>query len=262
MPEVHANGITMHYELMGHPDAPVVMLSNSLGTRLEMWDAQIPMLDERHRILRYDTRGHGRTEAPDGEYSITQLADDARALLDALQIDKVHFCGLSMGGMIGQKLGADHGERLLSLTLCSTACRMAPKEMWDERIRTAREGGMKHLVDATVERWFTEPFRAAPRAEVDAVRTMILNTPAQGYAGCCAAIRDMDLCEEIRRISVPTLILVGDKDPSTPPEKARETKARIHGAELRIIPEAAHLLNIEQPVAFNHALEAFLGRVS
>jgi len=261
MPEVHANGITMYYELLGHPEAPVVMLGNSLGTRLEMWDAQIPMLDERYRILRYDTRGHGRTEAPDGDYAIEQLADDARALLDALQIDKVHFCGLSMGGMIGQKLGAAHGERLLSLTLCSTACRMAPKEMWDERIRTARAGGMKHLVDGTVERWFTEPFRASSRAEVDAVRAMILNTPAHGYAACCAAIRDMDLCEEIRRIGVPTLILVGDQDPATPPEKAREIEARIHRAALKIIPEAAHLLNIEQPVAFNHALEAFLGRM-
>lgn len=262
MPEIRANGISMHYEIAGHPDAPVVMLSNSLGTRLEMWDPQIAMLDERYRVLRYDTRGHGRTEAPEGPYTIELLADDARALLDALQLERVHFCGLSMGGMIGQALGARLGERLISLTLCATACHMPGRELWEERIRTALRGGMRQLVDGVVERWFTAAFRAQPRPEVERVREMILATSPQGYAACCAAIRDMDQCEEIRKIEAPTLIVVGDQDPATPPERAEALHERIRGSELKVIPAAAHLVNIEQATAFNHALEAFLGRAA
>ena len=134
MPKIQANGIQLHYELAGPADAPVVMLSNSLGTRLEMWDPQMQALTERYRVLRYDSRGHGRSEAPDGPYTIDMLADDALGLLDALDIERVHFCGLSKGGMVGQVLGARHGDRLISLALCSTACHMPAPEMWEERI--------------------------------------------------------------------------------------------------------------------------------
>jgi 3-oxoadipate enol-lactonase len=260
MPKVQANGVQLHYELAGPADAPVVMLSNSLGTQLEMWDRQMPTLAERYRVLRYDSRGHGRSDAPGGPYTIDLLAGDALGLLDALGIERAHFCGVSMGGMVGQVLGARHGDRLISLALCSTACHMPPPELWDERIRLVTEQGMMALVDAVVERWFTEPFRREPSITVDRVRRMIIDTPAHGYAACCAAIRDMDLRELITAIRLPTLVIVGDKDPATPPEKAQQIQSRIPGAKLEVVPDAAHLLNIEQDVAFDAALMSLLDR--
>jgi len=160
--------------------------------------------------------------------------------------------------MVGQMLGAAHGERLLSLTLCSTACYMEPKHLWDERIKVANEQGMAALADAVVERWFTPAFRAEPSILVERVRQMVLNTPAEGYAACCAAIRDMDLRETIRAIDLPTLIIAGEQDPATTPAKAEEIRERIPGARLEVIPDAAHLVNIEQDVAFDASLLAFL----
>jgi 3-oxoadipate enol-lactonase len=260
MPQIAANGIDIHYELSGPADAPVVLLSNSLGTRLKMWDAQLPALAQRYRVLRYDGRGHARSTAPTGPYSLEMLADDAIGLLDGLGIQRVHFCGVSMGGMVGQLLGARHAPRLRSLTLCSTACYMAPKELWDQRIQAVSEGGMAAIAGSVVERWFTEAFRAEPSIVVERVREMILETPAEGYVACCAAIRDMDLRETIRAIRLPTLIIAGDKDPATPPAKAHEIRDRIPGARLEVIPEAAHLVNIEQDVAFDASLLAFLDR--
>ncbi len=260
MPEIQANGITIHYQLSGPADAPVVLLSNSLGTRLEMWDPQLPALAQRYRVLRYDSRGHGRSAAPQGPYSIEMLAADALGLLDALGIGRVHFCGLSKGGMVGQMLGAKHGDRLKSLTLASTACHVAPKELWDQRIEAVRQGGMAAVADGVVERWFTAAFRAEPTIVVERVRQMVLETPPEGYAACCAAIREMDLREAIRGIRLPTLIIVGDKDPATPPEKAEEIHERIPGAHLEVIPDAAHLVNIEQDVAFDATLIGFLDR--
>ncbi len=260
MPMIQANGIRLYYELAGPADAPVVMLSNSLGTRLEMWDPQVHALAERYRVLRYDSRGHGRSDAPDGPYTIDLLADDALGLLDALHVERVHFCGLSKGGMVGQVLGARHGERLISLALCATAAHMPQREVWGERIRVATEQGMTALADAVIERWFTEAFRREPGIVVDRVRQMILDTPPHGYAACCAAIRDMDLRELITGIRVPTLVIVGEDDPATPPEKAREIQSLIPGAQLEVIADAAHLLNIEQDVAFDAALASLLDR--
>ena len=258
MPQIAANGIDIHYELAGPAEAPVVMLSNSLGTRLEMWDPQMPAVSQRYRVLRYDSRGHGESAAPPGPYSIELLAEDAVGLLDALGIERVHFCGLSMGGMVGQALAARHPERLRSLTLCSTACHMEAKHLWDERIKLAGERGMAALADAVVERWFTESYRTEPSIVVERVRQMILDTPARGYAACCGAIRDMDLRETIRAIRLPTQIIVGADDPATPPAKAEEIRERIEGSKLEVIPDAAHLLNIEQDVAFDASLRAFL----
>lgn len=260
MPRISANGTELHYQLEGPKDAPVVLMSNSLGTALAMWDPQLPTLRDRFRTLRYDSRGHGQSAAPEGDYTIDLLADDARALLDGLDIERAHFVGLSKGGMVGQVLGARHGDRLASLTLCSTACHMAPKELWDGRVRAAREQGMAALVDQVVERWFTPGFRGSGNPAVDRVREMILRTPAEGYAACCAAIRDMDLRELIGKIRVPTMIVVGADDPATPPEKAEEIHARVEGSSLEVIDDAAHLLNIEQTVAFNHLLIEFIQR--
>lgn len=258
MPRTKANGIQIHYELSGPADAPVVMLSNSLGTRLEMWDPQIGALTERYRVLRYDSRGHGRSEAPPGPYTIALLADDAVALLDALGIERVHFCGLSKGGMVGQALGARHGDRLRSLTLCATAAHLPNLDLWNQRIEQSAREGMAALVDGTTERWFTAAYRAKPQSEVERVRTMILSTPPQGYGACCAAIRDMDLRETARTIRTPTLMVAGADDPATTVEVMRALHERIPGARLVEIPQAAHLLNIEQAERFNEILLGFL----
>jgi 3-oxoadipate enol-lactonase len=258
MPQIDANGIAIRYRFDGPADAPVVLFSNSLGTRLEMWDPQLPAVSQRYRMLRYDSRGHGESAAPAGPYTIELLAADAVGLLDALGIERAHFCGLSKGGMVGQMLGARHPERLLSLTLCSTACHMEPKHLWSERIKVAQEQGMAALADGVVERWFTEAYRAEPSILLERVREMIIATPAHGYAACCAAIRDMDLRETIRAIRLPTQIIVGADDPATPPAKAEEIHERIPHARLEVMPAAAHLLNIEQDVAFDASLLAFL----
>jgi 3-oxoadipate enol-lactonase len=258
MPETQANGIDVRYRFDGPEAAPVVMLSNSLGTRLEMWDPQIGPLAARYRVLRYDSRGQGRTGAPDGPYTIELLAEDAIALLDALGIERAHFCGLSKGGMIGQVLGAKHGDRISSLVLCATACRLGPKELWNERIAAVVEKGMPALAEGVLERWLTRGYRERAPAEVERVRKMLLETPAKGYAACSAAIRDMDLCGMLGRIRVPTLLVAGDQDPATPPDVVREVHERISGSRLVVIPDAAHLLSIEQADAFNRTLLDFL----
>ena len=258
MPHVKANDVEIYYELGGPADAPVVMLSNSLGTRLEMWDPQVPALAERYRVLRYDSRGHGRSDAPPGPYSIAMLGEDARALLDALGIANVHFCGLSKGGMVGQWLAAHHGDRLLSLTLCATASRMAPAELWNQRIEQSVREGMSSLVDGVTERWFTAGYRATPRPEIEQVRAMILATSPRGYGACCAAIRDMDQSEAVRSIRTPTLIVAGADDPATTIDVMRDLHERIRGSRFVEISQAAHLLNIEQAERFNETLTGFL----
>jgi 3-oxoadipate enol-lactonase len=258
MPHAQANGIRIYYELSGPEDAPVVMFGNSLGTRLEMWDPQMPALVRGYRVLRYDSRGHGRSDAPAGPYTIGLLADDACGLLDELGIPKVHFCGLSKGGMVGQRFATHHGPRLSSLVLCATAAHLPPAELWNQRIeQTAREG-MAPIVDGVTERWFTQGFRTTQRPQVELVRAMILATPPQGYGACCAAIRDMDQREAVHAIRTPTLLIAGAEDPATPVEVMRDLQARIAGSRLVEIPQAAHLVNIEQAESFNATLLAFL----
>ena len=258
---VAANGISFNYRFDGPPNRPVVMLGNSLMSDLSMWEPQVAALTERFRVLRYDTRGHGSTDAPAGAYTIGLLASDAVALLDALGLERVHFVGLSLGGMTGQFLGARHGDRLLGLVLCDTASDMPTPEMWDGRIRTAETQGIEALVPATLERWFTAPFRERRTDAIERVRAMIRRTPVQGYVGCCHAIRDMHQTEMLADIKAPTLVIVGADDPSTPVAAARAIHERIPGSELKVIEDAAHLPNIEQPEAFNAALLAFLERV-
>jgi 3-oxoadipate enol-lactonase len=262
MPHATANHIEIYYELSGPVGAPVVMPSNSLGTRLEMWDPQMPALVERYRVLRYDSRGHGRSDAPPGPYSVAMLGGDALALLDTLGIAQVHFCGLSKGGMVGQWLGAHHGDRLVSLTLCATAARLGPAELWNQRIEQSAREGMASLVDGVTERWFTAGYRATPRREIEQVRAMILATSPQGYGACCAAIRDMDQSEAIRSIRTPTLIVAGADDPATMIDVMRDLHERILGSRFVEISQAAHLLNIEQAERFNRTLTSFLAAPS
>jgi 3-oxoadipate enol-lactonase len=252
--------ITTNYELTGPEKAPVVMLSHSLGSDLHMWDAQMEALAGRFRVLRYDTRGHGGSDVPEGPYTLAQLVGDAVDLLDALAIAKVHFVGLSMGGMIAQGLALGHPERLERLALCDTSAYMPPaaQPIVQERIDTARSQGLAALADATLARWFTADYLRRSGPGVDTIRGIFLSTSATGYIGCTEAIRRLDYLGELSRIRRPTLIMVGADDPGTPVAASQAIHERIAGSQLVVLPSASHLSNIEQAQSFNSALTAFL----
>jgi 3-oxoadipate enol-lactonase len=258
--KITANGISMNYTLEGPTSAPVVTLSHSLATNLSMWDPQVPALTSRYRVLRYDTRGHGGSDAPEGAYSLEQLAEDARALLRGLGIARTHFIGFSMGGFIGQILALKHPQLLHSLVLCDTTSRVPAdaRPMWEERIRVANTQGMEPHVEPTIGRWFTAPFREQHPEVVNPVRAIIRATNSAGYIGCCHAIAALDLADRLQAITVPTLIIVGEDDPATPVVASRTIHERIKGSELVILKSASHLSNMEQPEAFNRAVTAFL----
>ncbi len=257
---VEANGISIAYRWDGPQNAPIVMLSNSLMSNLTMWDDQLPVLTKSFRVLRYDTRGHGATDAPEGPYTIQLLAEDAIALLDALKIDKVHFAGLSMGGMIAQYLGANYSTRLHSLMLCDTASEMPTLALWNERISTAKEHGIVGLVDGTLKRWFTSAFLDDDKTAVEKVAQMIRTTDTGGYISCASAVRDMSQTSLLSKITVPTLIIVGEDDPACTVEQSKVLEEHIEGAELVVLKNAAHLSNIEQTQAFNDAMMGFLNK--
>ena len=258
--KIEVNGIGINYELSGRDDAPVVMLSHSLASSLVMWNPQLDVLESKFNVLRFDTRGHGGSDAPEGKYTLKLLAEDAVALLDALEIDAVHFVGLSMGGMIAQNLALDHGERLKSLALCDTSAFM-PHEVqpiWQQRIEAARENGMQGQVEETLERWFTPEYLKLNSPEVEMIRRQILATPVSGYIGCSEAIRYLDNLQRLSEINIPTLIIVGEEDPGTPVAASEAMQERISGSKLVVLPAARHLSNIEQSAAFNEALVEFL----
>jgi len=263
MAELSLPHVTLHYRLDGPPEGPVVMLCNSLSSNLTMWDAQLPALcDAGFRVLRYDARGHGASSVARGETHIADLAQDALALLDHLGLPRVHFCGLSLGGMTGQWLGTHHADRLISLALCATAAYMGPADLWNQRIAAVASGGMAAVAEATIARWFTPLSRERLAAEVARVRDGILRTPVAGYSACCAAIRDMDQRESIRAIRLPTAVLVGAEDPSTPVAAAELIHARVEGSTLTVIPATQHFFNVEDPASFNAALLGFLQRAA
>jgi 3-oxoadipate enol-lactonase len=246
------DGCHIHHQFDGPVGAPVVMLSHSLGANMAMWDPQMEALTSRYRVLRYDLRGHGGSDVLGGAYSLDRLGRDVIELLDSLSIERVHFCGLSLGGMIGQWLGVRAAERLHSLTLANTSAYMGPPSGWDERIVAVRASGMVTMRDAVLARWFTAGFTGTA-----AVGAMIESTDPQGYAGCCAAIRDMDLRRMGGLIRTPTLIIGGLRDPATPPDHAMALHAEIKGSQL-VLLDGAHLSNIECAPPFNTALLDFL----
>jgi 3-oxoadipate enol-lactonase len=258
MPFVDIGELRTHYALTGDKQT-VLVFSNSLGTDFSMWDLQTPELEQRFRILRYDTRGHGQSSVTPGDYTIEQLGRDVLGLLDSLGLDRVHFCGLSMGGMIGIWLGIHAPNRLQRLVLCNTAARIGTKEMWNARIATARKEGMKSVAAAVVERWFTPEFRASSADTVATAQKMLESSPREGYTACCAAIRDMDQSEEVARIKTPTLVIYGASDPVTPASDAQFLAAQIGGAK-KVKLAAAHLSNIEQARAFTETVSEFLSR--
>jgi 3-oxoadipate enol-lactonase len=253
--------ITTNCELSGPPQAPVVMLSHSLGSNLHMWDPQLAALEGRFRVLRYDTRGHGASDAPEGAYTLEELVADAAALLDALAIPRVHFVGLSMGGMIAQGFALSRPERLDRLALCDTSAFMPPEAqpIIQDRIDTARREGLAALVDSTLARWFTADYLRRKGPGVDMIRGILQSSPAAGYIGCTEAIRRLDYLNDLARIQRPTLIVVGAEDPGTPVAAARAIHERIAGSQFVILPSASHLCNIEQAQSFNSALTVFLG---
>jgi 3-oxoadipate enol-lactonase len=247
--------VNLNHRFDGRPDGPVLVLSNSLGSALAMWELQLPTVAERFRVLRYDHRGHGSSPAPPGPYSIDDFGRDTLELLDSLGLERVSFCGLSLGGAVGMWLGANAPERLERLVLCCTAARFATPEIWSERAAAVRAAGsVEPLVEGVLERWFTPGFRAKHPERVEPVRRMLLATPAEGYAATCDALRDCDLRPILAGIRAPALVVAGEDDPATPPAQAEELAASIPGARLVVIPDTAHLANIEQTEAFNEAV--------
>lgn len=259
--QIKANGIQINYELSGGKEgAPVVVLSHSLGSSRAMWDPQIEELESQYRVLRYDTRGHGSTDSPAGQYTLDMLGDDAIGLLEALGMDRVHWVGLSMGGMIGQRIALNNAERLRSLVLCDTASIVSEEARgtWQDRIDLVREKGMHALVQPTLERWFTPSYLSKNPPEVELIRKQFLATPVSGYIGCGEAIRRLNYLGRLSEIKAPTLIIVGEDDPGTPVAASEAMHERIPDSKLVLLASAAHLSNVEQPEAFSKALLAFL----
>ncbi len=257
MPILKAGEARIHYALEGQSGAPTLVFSNSLGTNYSMWDPQETDFRKKLRVLRYDTRGHGLSSLPPGPYSIEQLGKDVVALLDALDLDRVHFCGLSMGGMIGTWLGVNAPERLNKLVLCNTAARIGTPEIWNARIEAVRKNGMKSVASAVVERWFSPAFRQKAPATISNTKKILEDMNPDGYAACCAAVRDFDFREYLSRIRVPALVIAGALDPATPPADVRFLAHQIPGARY-VELNAAHLSNIEDQDRFNSELAAFL----
>src|SRR5215831_7208744 len=249
MPFAEFGDVRIHYRWNGAEDAPVVVLSNSLGVDLTMWDAQAVAWSAKFRVLRYDTRGHGQSSVTPGPYSIQQLGCDVVALMDAVGVKRAHFCGLSMGGQTGMWLGGNAPDRLLKLVLCNTGAKIGTAESWAGRIEAVTKGGMAGVAPQVIERWFTSSFRSKEPAKVSAVQKLLETTNPQGYAACSEAVRDFDYRERLEKIAVPTLVIAGSADPSTPPADGRFIAEQIAGARF-VELNAAHLSNIEDEARF------------
>jgi 3-oxoadipate enol-lactonase len=257
MPFANLPDLKLCYEWSGAGHLPVLVLSNGLGTNLHMWNSQAELFSQHFRLLRFDPRGHGQSSVTVGPYTIEQLAWDIVHLLDALQIDRAYFCGLSMGGLIGMFLGTNAAKRFHKLVLCSTAAKIGTTETWTTRIQTVQKSGMNAVADAVIERWFTAGFRAQYPAEVKRVRAMLEATSAEGYIASCAAVRDSDQRDTVWNVQLPCLIVVGSEDPGTPPAEAGFLKKTITGAQLVELP-GSHLCNIESRDEFNRHVLQFL----
>jgi 3-oxoadipate enol-lactonase len=256
--QARANGIDLHYAVSG--SGPWLTLSHSLCCDASMWAPQMAELERRFTVLCFDTRGHGGSDAPAGAYTFAQMTDDVLGLLDALQIERTHFVGLSMGGMIGQHLALKAPQRIERLVLADTTSRMPAEAapLWAERIRIAGEQGMAPLVQPTLERWFTAPWRAAHPEVMAQIGGLIRATPVAGYIGCAQAIAGIDVTDRLHEVKAPTLVICGDQDIGTPPAMSEAIAAAIPGARLELIAGASHLSNIEQAETFNRLLLDFL----
>ncbi|GAB7042845.1 MULTISPECIES: bifunctional 3-oxoadipate enol-lactonase/4-carboxymuconolactone decarboxylase PcaDC [Catenuloplanes] len=238
--------VELHHVVDGPVDAPPLLLLNSLGSDLSMWDPQLPALSRRFRVIRCDTRGHGRSPVPPGDYALADLGRDALALLDRLGVASAHVVGLSLGGMTAMWLAAHAPERVGRLVLCCTSARLGPPEGWAERARTVRAHGTRAVADAVAGRWLTTGFAERHPELVDTLKTMIIKTPPEGYAGACAVVQHMDQRADLATITAPTLVIAGRDDPATPPPHGQLIADGIPGARLVVLPEAAHLANVER----------------
>jgi 3-oxoadipate enol-lactonase len=257
MPAFESNGTCINYELNHSQGRPVILLSNSLGTNLAMWEPQIEMLTANFSVLRYDTRGHGQSRVNVGPYTIEQLGRDVLALLDHLSLREVHFCGLSMGGLIGMWLGINSPERVSKVILCSTAARIGSPETWAARIDAVSKKGMQGIAASVMDRWFTPLFRTREISTVRRIQEMLEQTNPQGYMACCEAIRDCDMRASVAKIRASTLIISATHDPATPPADGRFLAETIRGASYAEV-QASHLCNVEAANNFNSKLHAFL----
>lgn len=245
-------------EHLPRPGAPALLMLNSLGTSLEMWDDQLAALSERYELIRYDARGHGKsTSGSSAELTMEQLGRDALAVLDACGIARAHLCGLSIGGMTSMQIATLWPDRVLKIALCNTAAHMPPRENWQKRIDTVLTQGMPPVVEAVIERWFTPEFRVNQPAPVDRIRTMLLSADPKGYAACAAAIRDMDQRESIKTITAKTLVIGGTKDPTATAAHAELLASSIPDTKL-VMLDSAHLSNIERAEEFTATLLEFL----
>jgi 3-oxoadipate enol-lactonase len=258
MPDIKTDdGCVIHVEVEGPERAPVLMLSNSLGTNLHMWDEQVGPFTQHFRLVRYDRRGHGRSGVPKGPYTMERLGRDVLAVLDGLGIAKINWCGLSMGGMVGMWLGANAADRINRLILSNTSAYFPDKSVWEGRIKFVREKGLEGLVDANMERWFTKSFRERSPQAMAKMREMFLATKVDGYIGCGEAIRDMDHRPLLPKITVPTLVIAGKHDPATTLEAGEFIQAHVPDAKIAVL-EAAHISNLEQPQAYADTVLKFL----
>ncbi|SDP50667.1 3-oxoadipate enol-lactonase [Ralstonia sp. 25mfcol4.1] len=251
------SSVRIHYQLDGDASLPVLVLSNSLGTNFDMWQPQMAELTKHFRVLRYDTRGHGQSAVTEGPYRIAQLGGDVIALLDHLGLQRVHFCGLSMGGITGMWLALHHADRLHKLVLCNTAAYIGPPENWTNRAAAVERDGVASIAAAVVDKWLTPDFAAQQPALVQHLRAMLGAIDARGYAANCLAVRDSDLRNEIGRITTPTLVIAGSGDIPTPPADGRYLADTIPGAQY-VELYAAHLSNLQQADAFSQAVVKFL----
>ena len=259
MPMIDADGCPIHVQVEGPEGAPVLMLSNSLGTTLQMWDAQVEPLAKHFRLVRYDRRGHGKSGVPKGPYTMERLGRDVLAVIDKLGIKTINWCGLSMGGMVGQWLGANAPQRIERLILSNTSCYFADKTAWNDRIKFVREKGLAALAGPNMERWFTKGFRERSPETIARMVEMFVATPLEGYIGCGEAVRDMDHRELLPKIKAPTLVIIGKHDPATTPEAGEYIRSHIPGAT-HVVLDAAHISNIEQSAAYTSAVLDFLTR--
>jgi 3-oxoadipate enol-lactonase len=257
MPIIQSNGCPINVVVEGPESAPVLMLSNSLGTTHAMWQPQLEAFKQHFRLVRFDRRGHGGSGAPKGPYTMEALARDALAVLDGLGLKKVNWCGLSMGGMEGMWLGANAPERFERMVLCNTCAQFPDRKIWDDRLRFARENGLAALVGANMERWFTKDFREREPKTIAWITEMFLTTPLEGYIGCGEAVRDMDHRALLPSIKVPTLVIAGRHDPATTLQAGEYLRDHIPGVAFKVL-EAAHISNVEQPAAFSNAVLEFL----
>jgi len=244
----------VHSVVTGRADGPVVVLSNSLGSTHRMWDAQLADLEQRFRVVRYDTRGHGESPVPPGPYAIDDLADDLVALLDRLEVERAHLVGLSLGGMTAMRAAACNPDRVDRLVLMCTAAQLPPASGWTDRAATVRADGTVAVAVAVVARWFTPEHLASHPDIRQRHESMVAATPAEGYAGCCEAIAALDLRADLSSIIAPTLAIAGADDPATPPAKLREIADGVKDGRLLIVSHAAHLANAERPDAITHAV--------